>query len=259
MPYDDQVKKPGVTTDVPEERSAATALESEAELRTSFLSVAAHELRTPLQPILGYLYLMLENPDQFGLNEEGMEFLRAILECSNRMADIVNKALVVSFADAGRNPVHVCREAVPLERLVADVVRACSLGDGTTYSIDILPDTMIETDWKYLYEALYEICVNAVKHSDPPRHVTFRYDEDSEVHIITVSDNGPGMDEETLKNLFQPFYIGDRGNLSRSCGRLGLGLTIAKRDIEILGGTISVDSALHQGSTFTIKIPRRPL
>jgi signal transduction histidine kinase len=259
MPYDDQEKEPVAAISVPRERSAATALESEAELRTSFLSVAAHELRTPLQPILGYLYLMIESPDRFGLNEEGVQFLNAILECANRMADIVNRTLVVSFADAGRKPVHPCQGVVSLERLAMDVVRACNTGDGTTYSIDIPPDTMIETDWKYLYEALYEICVNAVKHSDPPRHVTFRYDEDSEVHIITVSDNGPGMDEETLKNLFQPFYIGDRGNLSRSCGRLGLGLTIAKRDIEILGGTISVDSALHQGSTFTIKIPRRPL
>ncbi|MDD4252831.1 MAG: histidine kinase dimerization/phospho-acceptor domain-containing protein, partial [Methanoculleus horonobensis] len=137
MPYDDQVKKPGVTTDVPEERSAATVLESEVELRTNFLSVAAHELRTPLQPILGYLYLMIESPDRFGLNEEGVQFLNAILECANRMADIVNRTLVVSFADAGRKPVHPCQGVVSLERLAMDVVRACNTGDGTTYSIDI--------------------------------------------------------------------------------------------------------------------------
>ena len=126
-----------------------------------------------------------------------------------------------------------------------------------TYALDLPPGQTIETDWDYLYETLYEICVNAVKHSTPPRHIVIGYTVDPEFHLLSVSDNGPGMDETTRRNLFRPFYIGDKDKLSRTCGRLGLGLTIAKKNVEILGGTVSVASTPGQGSTFTLRLPKQ--
>ncbi|MDV4343193.1 PAS domain-containing sensor histidine kinase [Methanoculleus sp. YWC-01] len=254
---DNQVLYIGTATDITEERDAATARESEAEQRSNFLSITSHELRTPLQPVLGYLHLMLDNPQHFGLTAEGVQYLNVIRDCANRMSSITNRILVMSLADAERELVQPYWETISLEQLAADIVGVCNTGDGMAYTIDIPPGQMIETDRNYLYEALYEICGNAVKHSAHPCHVVFRYAEESGNHVISISDDGPGMDEATRTKLFQPFYIGDRNNLSRMCGRLGLGLTIARKNIEILGGTVSVDSIPQQGSTFTIRLPKQ--
>jgi len=247
----------GAATDITEERDAATAREGEAELQSNFLSITSHELRTPLQPILGYLHLMLDNPQQFGLTEEGVQYLNVVRDCANRMSGIINRILVMSLADIERELVQPYWKTISLEQLAADIIGVCKTGDGMTYIVDIPPGQMIETDRHYLYEALYEICGNAVKHSAHPCHVVFRYSEEPGNHVISISDDGPGMDEATRTKLFQPFYIGDRNNLSRMCGRLGLGLTIARKNIEILGGTISVDSIPGQGSTFTIRLPKQ--
>lgn len=249
----------GIATGIPDEERTATAREDEAEQRVDFFSIASHELRTPLQPILGYLYLMLDSPDCFGLTAEGTQFLKVVQECANRMSEIINRILVVSLADTEQKIVQPHRAPVSLEKLALDVIRVCDAEGGITYTIDIPPDRVIETDWRYLYEVMYEICINAVKHSSPPRHIAFTYIEEPGAHVVSISDNGPGMDEITLRNLFQPFYIHDLDNLSRTSGRLGLGLTIAKKDIEILGGTISVDSAPHQGSTFTVRLPKQQM
>jgi signal transduction histidine kinase len=247
----------GVISDTTGEKRTAVARKSAAEQRADFLSIASHELRTPLQPISGYLYLMLDNPGCFGLTAEGIHYLSVVQECANRMCEVINRILTVSLIDTELKIVQPHWEAVSLEKLVADVVRACSAGDSMTYAIEIPPGRTIETDWQYLYEALSEICINVMKHLSPPRHVVFRYAEEHGAHVLSVSDNGPGMDEITRKKLFQPFSIGGKDKLSRACGRLGLGLAIAKKDVEILGGTISADSTLCQGSTFTIRLPKQ--
>lgn len=245
------------TADITEQKSAVVARENEGEQRANFLSIASHELRTPLQPILGYLYLMLDNPHHFGLTEEGIQYLGVIQDCANRMSDIVNRILVVSLADAEREIIQPKWETVSLEQLVADIIEMYNTEDRVTCTVDIHPGQAIETDRSYLYEALCEICSNAVEHSSPPCHVAFGYGEEPGAHVISISDNGPGIDETIRSHIFQPFYIGDRDNLSRACGHLGLGLAIAKRDIEKLGGTISVNSTLHQGSTFTVRLPKQ--
>ncbi len=249
----------GATADMTEQKSAVVARENEDEQRTNFFSIASHELRTPLQPILGYLYLMLDNPRHFGLTEEAIQYLDVMQDCANRMSGIINRILVVSLADAERGIIQPKWETISLEQLVADTIEVCNTEDWVTCTVDIPPGQTIETDRIYLYEALCEIYSNAVKHSSPPCHVVFEYSEEPEAHLVSISDNGPGIDETTRCRIFQPFYIGDRDNLSRAYGRLGLGLAIAKKDIEKLGGTISVDSTLHQGSTFTIRLPKQHL
>ncbi len=247
----------GVSTDITGEISAETALKNELERKADFLSIASHELKTPLQPIVGYLYLMLENPHDFGLTAEGTLFLEEIQKSITRVNEVVNRILAVSLTDIEQEIVQPHWEIVALEDLVGHVIRACNTGDETTYALDLPPDQTIETDWDYLYETLYEICVNAVKHSDPPHRIVIGYTEDTESHLLSISDNGPGMDETTRRNLFRPFYIGDKDKLSRTCGRLGLGLTIAKKNVEILGGTILVASTPGQGSTFTLRLPKQ--
>lgn len=245
------------TVDITEQKSAVVARENEGEQRANFFSIASHELRTPLQPILGYLYLMLDNPRHFGLTEEGVQYLGVIQNCANRMSDIISKILVVSLADAEREMIQPKWETVSLEQLVADIIETYSTEGRVMCTVDIHPGQAIETDRSCLYEALCEICSNAVEHSSPPCHVVFGYAEEPGAHVISISDNGPGIDETIWDRIFQPFYIGDRDNLSRACGHLGLGLAIAKKDIETLGGTISVDSTLRKGSTFTVRLPKQ--
>jgi PAS domain S-box-containing protein len=247
----------GAATDITEVKHAAVALVNAARQQADFLAIASHELRTPLQPILGYLYLILDSPRDFGLTAEGMQYLKVVQECANRVSEVVNRILAASLTDTEQVLVQLRWETVLLTDLITDVVSVCSAGDGMTYAVEIPPDLTIETDRGHLYEILSEICMNVVKHSGPPRHVVFGYAEEPGVHVLSIADGGPGMDEATRRNAFRPFYIGNENKLSRMPGCLGLGLTIAKKDVERLGGTISVESSPLHGNTFTIRLPKQ--
>lgn len=247
----------GVATDITEEKHATVALANAARQQADFLSIASHEMRTPLQPILGYLYLILDSPRDFGLTAEGMQYLKVVQECANRVSEIINRILAASLTDAEQALVQLDWETVSLANLINNVASVCNAGSGMTYAVEIPPELTIETDREYLYEILSEICINVVKHSGPPSHVVFRYAEEPGVHVVSIADGGPGMDEATRRNVFRPFYIGTENKLSRAPGSLGLGLAIVKKDVERLGGTISIESAPLQGSTFTIRLPKQ--
>jgi signal transduction histidine kinase len=86
--------------------------------------------------------------------------------------------------------------------------------------------------------------------------VTITYDADEKNHFIRVADNGIGIDKKALDAIFEPFYLADQENLSREYGRIGLGLSIARKYVEMHGGRISVNSKVGEGSTFVVQLPK---
>jgi signal transduction histidine kinase len=103
---------------------------------------------------------------------------------------------------------------------------------------------------------------NAVNYSKPPRKIRISYQSGTsdQMHRIAIQDNGIGITNTQLDEIFEPFQLPDSGNISRKYDRIGLSLSIAKKYVQMHGGYISVDSIVNLGSTFTIHIPKtRPV
>ena len=226
------------------------------ERRRGIVMTVAHELRTPLQPILGYLNLLIEDPEGFGILADTKKMLGRCLASVERERLIINQMLELSVLDSGK--IQLTFEDFSLSALVGSVLDTCgylSMGDMT---MDIPGDLIISADRDRLYSVLDSILSNAVNYSRPPRkiHISYRPGAGGTTHTIAVQDNGIGIPENMVASIFEPFQLADATRLSRKYDRLGLSLSITKKIIQMHGGDITVESTINVGSTFTIHIPR---
>jgi PAS domain S-box-containing protein len=226
------------------------------ERRRGIVMTVAHELRTPLQPILGYLNLLIEDPEGFGILADTKKMLGRCLASVERERQIINQMLELSVLDSGK--IQLAVEDFSLSALVGSVLDTCgylSMGDIT---IDIPGDLIITADRDRLYSVLDSILSNAVSYSRPPRkiHISYRPGAGGTTHTIAVQDNGIGIPENMVASIFEPFQLADATRLSRKYDRLGLSLSITKKIVQMHGGDITVESTVNVGSTFTIHIPR---
>ncbi|MDD1679357.1 MAG: HAMP domain-containing histidine kinase, partial [Methanomicrobiales archaeon] len=247
----------GMSRDITEqekEKREATQLEKEIDYRKDFVMTAAHELRTPLQPILGYLHLLLDDPEYFGLTAETGKMLRTCLDNVERERYIVDRMLELSLLYAEK--ISINPTDVQLRPLVEDIVRTGEYGRDAEITIDVPEETHLVADRDCLYTVLECLISNAVRFNHPPRHVGIRYQIDGSYHLISVKDNGIGISPTALHAIFEPFHLADAEKLSRQCNRIGLALSIARKYINLHGGTIDVESEVGAGSTFSVRIPQ---
>lgn len=240
-------------TEQEKEKREANQLEKEIDYRKDFVMTAAHELRTPLQPILGYLHLLLDDPEYFGLTGETGKMLRICLDNVERERHIVDRMLELSLLYAEKisiNPIEV-----PLEPLVADIVRTGEYNREAEIDVNIPEGTRVTADRDCMYTVLECLISNAVRFNNPPRHIGISYRADGSFHVITVKDNGIGISPSALHAIFEPFHLVDAEKLSRQYNRIGLALSIARKYINLHGGTIEVESTVGVGSTFSVRIP----
>jgi PAS domain S-box-containing protein len=226
------------------------------EHRWSIIITIAHELRTPLQPILGYLSLLVQDPEGFGIKDEVKKMLGRCLVSVERERQIINHMLELSVLD-GRK-IQLTPEDFSVSALVQSVLDTGgyrSMGDVT---LDIPKDLIITADRDRLYSVLDSLLSNAVSYSRPPRTIRISYHPGAggTTHTISVQDNGIGIPTDKCASIFEPFQLADAAKLSRKYDRLGLSLSIAKKIIRMHGGDITVESTLDAGSTFTLHIPR---
>jgi PAS domain S-box-containing protein len=246
----------GISRDITEEekeKHEANQLEKEIDYRKDFVMTAAHELRTPLQPILGYLHLLLDDPEYFGLTAETGKMLRTCLDNVERERHIVDRMLEMSLLYAEKisiNPIDIS-----LKPLVADVVRMGEYDHTAEIAIDIPEGVHLVADRDCLYTVLECLISNAVRFNNPPRHVGVHYQIDGAYHVISVEDDGIGISPSALHAIFEPFHLADAEKLSRQYNRIGLALSIARKYVTLHGGTIEVESTVGAGSTFSVRIP----
>jgi PAS domain S-box-containing protein len=223
--------------------------------RRGIITTVAHELRTPLQPILGYLTLLIQDPEGFGILEDTKKLLERCLASVERERQIINQMLELSVLESGK--IQLAFSDCPLSALVHTVVDTCGYNTKADVTLDIPPDLVIGADRNRLYNVLDSLLSNAVNYSRPPRkiHISYRPVNGGSVHTISVQDNGIGIPEPMFTSIFEPFQLADAAKLSRKYNRLGLSLSIAKKIIQMHGGDISVESTVNVGSTFTIQIP----
>jgi PAS domain S-box-containing protein len=231
-------------------------IQQDNERRRGIIITVAHELRTPLQPILGYLNLLIQDPDGFGILDSTKKMLERCLVSVERERQIINQMLELSVLDSGK--IQLTITDFSLSALVHSVLDTCgylSKGDVTQ---DIPEDLIITADRDRLYSVLDSILSNAVNYSKPPRkiHISYSRGAGGTTHMISVQDNGIGIPKTMYASIFEPFQLADAAKLSRKYDRLGLSLSIAKKIIQMHGGEITVESTVNVGSTFTIHIPR---
>ena len=183
---------------------------------------------------------------------------QTILNEVQRLNDLTTDFLELSRLESGRT--HFEREPVHLGGLVQEsleVVRAQAESKEIKLETEIDPSlTPVHGDRKILKQLLLNLLTNAIKYSPPESVVTVVLRSEGNEVLMEVRDTGRGISPEDQKRLFQRFYRA--GNAQDEVQGTGLGLVIAKRIAESHEGSISVESTLGKGSTFTVRLPERP-
>lgn len=244
--------------DVSERESLKEQIRQDNERRRGVITNVAHELRTPLQPIIGYLDMLIADPEEFGISEDTKNILGRCLQSAERERRIINQMIDFSVIDSGKIPINYSTFSV--RDLLKNIINASGYSMKADITCDIPHDLMFMGDSHKIAIVVDSILSNAVNYSTPPRKVRILYNSsaDDTYHRLAIYDNGIGITETRLDEIFEPFQLADADQLSRKYERIGLSLSIAKEYIRMHGGYISVDSIVNQGSTFTLHIPKIP-
>ena len=244
----------GILIDISQHKDLEDALRREIERRSDFVTVASHELRTPLQPVVGYIGLLLSDPEGFGLSEEVLHLLQLIQKNVDQERRIIDRMIELSVVDSGTiTPVY---EEIHVYSLLEDVIDSSGCRSKGDIINDVPQSAAIHADVNLLYQVFHSLITNAIQYNDPPREVRLMYSSGLRDHTIRIVDNGVGIDGSVLDQIFRPFNIADLNKNNRKYDRLGLGLPIAQRYVQLHGGEITVESRPGEGSIFTIRIPK---
>jgi two-component system, OmpR family, sensor kinase len=224
--------------------------ESETRVR-QFVADASHELRTPLAAVRGYTELIRRRNDD--VTPEVAHALGRVESEARRMTTLVEDLLLLARLDSGR---PLDRKPVDLSRLVVDVVSDAQIaGQDHVWRLDVPPDPVTAPgDNARLHQVLANLLSNARTHTPPGTTVTVGLSTKGSHAILTVTDNGPGIQPDLLPEVFERFARGDSSR-SRAAGSTGLGLAIVAAVVQAHHGRVGVQS--KRGWTrFTVQLPR---
>ena len=220
--------------------------------RQEFTANVSHELKTPLQSIIGSAELM-EN----GIvkDKDIPRFIGHIRKEASRLVFLIDDIIRLSQLDEGT---EMTREDVSLRVLSEEVCE--TLADAAKLkdvSLEVTGDDgIINGVRRLLYEVVYNLCDNAIKYNNPGGHIKISIAEQQEVVQISVSDNGIGIAPEHQDKIFERFYRVDKSH-SKQSGGTGLGLSIVKHAVQYHNGKITVNSEPNKGTTFSILFDTR--
>ena len=255
---------------------ARAALEEKAEqlslssrYKSEFLANMSHELRTPLNSLLILAKLLAENPES-NLNEKQIEFANTIYSAGSDLLSLINDILDLSKVEAGRMDVNVSEVKLSdLRDFVERSFRAVAEDKDLGFEIDVhganVPPT-IETDEQRLQQVIKNLLSNAFKFTssgnvklriglaEGRQFASEALSRADAVLEFSVEDTGVGIPHDKLRLIFEAFQQAD-GTTSRRYGGTGLGLSISREIARLLGGEIHVESAVDEGSRFTLFLP----
>ena len=241
--------------------SAARRAAEEAErAKANFVANVSHELRTPLNMILGFADMIVNAPRTYGkrLPPALLADVAAIQRNSQHLASLINDVLDLSQVEAHRMTLN--REWISLAEIVEAAVTAVQplfASRGLYLRADLPADLpLIYCDRTRIRQVLLNLLNNAARFTEQGG-VQIGARREEEQIVVTVTDTGPGIAEEDLPKLFQPFQQLD-SSLRRRQGGSGLGLNISRRFVELHGGRMGVHSKLGRGSTFWFNLPLEP-
>jgi len=215
-------------------------------MRDDFIANVSHEIKTPLSLIQSYATALLDGALQA---EERVDYARTIADASQKLSLLVSNILKLNKLEN--------QGIIPESRFfdLSEQIRCCAVSfaeqwekKDISFEADLdeirvcYDESMLEIVWNNLLS-------NAVKFTGPGGKIFVSLKARDGLAVVSVADTGMGFDGETQMHIFDKFFQGDS---SRACEGNGLGLAMVKKTIELLGGTISVDSAPGHGSTFTV-------
>ena len=229
-------------------------LEAANKHKSQFLANVSHELRTPLNSIIGFTRLVLRKTEG-QIEKLQKDNLQKVLISAEHLLNLINGLLDLAKIEAGRMEVYA--ENFKLEEVIrlATATVEPLLKDGRVKLItEIAPDIpMLKTDRDKLKQSVLNLLSNAVKFTEKGEIKVAAWRDNGSLKL-TVSDTGIGMKKEALDLIFEEFRQADMSS-TRRYGGTGLGLAIVKRFINLMGGEITVESEVGNGSKFTITIP----
>ncbi len=225
-------------------------------IKSEFVATISHELRTPLNVVMGYTDLLLDGA--FGpINAEQADTLQRILQRAHGLLELINATLDLSRIEAGR--ITVDGQDVAVSRLLEELAtetRDWPVKENVSLRWEVAPDLpVVWTDAAKLNVVLKNLITNALKFTDHGHVTVIARDARPGVEIV-VTDTGVGIPDAALSIVFEPFRQADSSS-TRRYGGVGLGLYIVRRLLDLLGGTIQLDSRVGEGSTFRVWIPLR--
>ena len=234
-----------------------TSLRRLENVRRDFVANVSHELRTPITSIKGFVETLLDG--SINDPEDARHFLDIIARHTNRLDAIIDDLLSLSRIEQGGEVAGgIVYEETDVCLVINAALQSCQQR-AEAKSIRVtrqLPDCCLAViNVVLLEQAIVNLIDNAIKYSDPKSEILATLQCATDEVTISIHDNGTGIAPEHLPRLFERFYRIDNGR-SRKQGGTGLGLAIVKHIAQAHHGTVTVESTLGEGSTFTIHLPR---
>ena len=241
---------------------AVRAAETANRAKSTFLSNMSHDIRTPMNAIIGFTTLAVSNIDD---KNRVRDYLGKILSSSNHLLSLINDILDMSRIESGK--LHLEETEVSLSDVLHDLKTIIS-GQVHAKQLDLYMDAMditnedVYCDRTRLNQVLLNLLSNAIKFTPAGGTVSVRLKQfpglqrGSELYEIRVKDNGIGMSQEFVQKLFPPFERERTSTVSRTQGT-GLGMAITKNIVDMMGGTIEVQTEQGKGTEFIVRLPFR--
>ncbi len=240
-------------------QGALDAAQSANEAKSNFLSNMSHDIRTPMNAIVGFSVLLEKDADD---PEKVREYTRKITASSHHLLSLINDVLDMSKIESGKTSLNVDRFSLPelLDELnIILLPQARAKEQSFTTHVQGAPPEQIMGDRLRLNQILINLLSNAIKYTPEGGRIDFTVSElpaaaPQYVKLrFTVRDNGIGMSEDFQKAVFDPFSR-EISSVTNKIQGTGLGMAITKNLVDLMGGIIQVDSRLGQGTTFTVEL-----
>lgn len=232
----------------------SSQLGGDSRLKEEFLSTLSHELRTPLHILMGYNDLLLDQ--DFGpLMDEQLQVLQRMAKSSEALIDLISAMLDMGRLQSGQLPIELTQVCLPkfLHEIQSETQKSWEKPN-LNFRWSVAPNLpLVRTDPGKLKVIIKNLISNAVKFTDSGSVDVNAYLSKGGVEI-TVADTGIGIAPEAFPSLFEPFRQGD-GSMTRRYEGVGLGLYVVKQLLDLLGGTIAIESQLGHGTLVRVWIP----
>ncbi|MFC0522359.1 two-component system histidine kinase PnpS [Pontibacillus salicampi] len=232
-----------------------TELKNLEQMRKDFVANVSHELKTPITSIRGFSETLLDGAMQDDALRE--QFIKIILKESQRLQSLIHDLLELSKLEKEEFELNI--EQVSVKDLIQDIIpiveHQAEEKDIKLHQ-ELQSDTIIDGDSARLKQVVINLVTNAINYTPSNGDVTVTLEKHFDKVKITVSDSGVGIPEEDIPRIFERFYRVDKAR-SRNSGGTGLGLAIVKHIVEGHHGSIEVESAHQEGTTFRIYLPEK--